>query len=104
MKAEQEAWANLREKYDSPGVFHFYNFFISQRVAEMFLPGRQHVHVRIVPDEAGDYFTWWDSEKDTFNFTAPAEVLVEVCFAYGSKAEEERGRGRLIRCRIERVG
>jgi len=60
--------------------------------------------VRIVADETGDYFTWHDYENDKFNFTHPIRAGVDICFLYGSRAEEDRGRGKLIRCRIEDLG
>lgn len=48
-----------------------------------------------------DYWAWWDSETDSVRHVWPREFLVEMCFPYGSKAESERGRGRVIRVRVE---
>ncbi len=66
--------------------------------------GDQHpiVPVRVVYDPKGAYWAWWDAEKRWFTMIYPAEVLVEMCFPYGSKAEESRGRGKLVNVRIDR--
>lgn len=42
------------------------------------------------------YWGWWDQERQMFNIVFVKKLLVEVCFPYGSKAEEDRGRGKLL--------
>ena len=59
------------------------------------------------------YWGWWEydfdwikgervanSTKGEFVFVYYHKGLVEMCFPYGSKAEEERGRGKLLPVRI----
>ncbi len=60
--------------------------------------------VRIVLDESGDYWTWHSYETDRFCFTHHWREGVEICFPYGSKAEEKAGRGKIKRCRVEVLG
>lgn len=48
-----------------------------------------------------DYWGWWKAEGDYVTYVYPREFLVEMCFAYGSKAETERGRGWMVRVRVE---
>jgi hypothetical protein len=46
--------------------------------------------------EEGQYFGWKDYSKQEYRMIWPSLVQAEVCFPYGSKAEEERGRGKLV--------
>lgn len=52
--------------------------------------------VETTADTPGCYWAWWDNEDNEFQFTAYKRFLVDMCFAYGSKVEEEHGRGHLI--------
>ena len=42
------------------------------------------------------YWAWWDRERERFLFVYPARSLVSMCFPYGSKAEEDAGRGQVL--------
>lgn len=53
--------------------------------------------------ETPDYWSWWDEKEQRFEFTWAAEFLLEMCFTYGTKAEEERGRGKKMRTVVEVV-
>jgi hypothetical protein len=50
-----------------------------------------------------DYWGWWKAEGDYVCLIYPRESLLEMCFPYGSKAETERGRGWVVRVRVEEV-
>ena len=102
MRKEQESYALQYPENDRASSLRYRDFFPSPMQMRLCGPPPYH-RVRIIPDEAGDYWTWWDSEKDDFHFTAFAKMAVEICFPYGSKAEEDRGRGKLIRCRVEPI-
>jgi hypothetical protein len=57
--------------------------------------------VLVTLDPNGDQWGWWDAEDKTFCMIFPRRMLVEMCFTYGSKVEEERDRGRVVQVRIE---
>lgn len=52
-------------------------------------------------DEESEYWAWWDSEHGRFEFVYQRKFLVDMCFPYGTKAEEERGKGRLLNVSVE---
>lgn len=81
----------------------FYSFF--EHLDIIRLTGQSPIiAVRVILDDAGDHYTWHDYERDTLDYTAPTLDMVEICFPYGTKTEEERGRGKLKRCRVEALG
>jgi hypothetical protein len=49
---------------------------------------------------SGCYWSWWDEEKQTFQFTCYWRGGVEMCFPYGTAIEEQRGRGKLLPVRV----
>ena len=60
--------------------------------------------VEVVEDDSGktdSYWGWWDAEKEKFQFVYAAKMLLNMCFAYGMKAEEDRGRGKGMPVRIQ---
>jgi hypothetical protein len=59
------------------------------------------VPVRISHDPTGTYWGWWDAKHQHFTMIYPRKMLAEMCFTYGSAAEEKRGRGRLVSLRVE---
>lgn len=54
----------------------------------------------IVEDPNGDYCGWWDNEAGEFHHIYPSPQLTEMCFPYGSKVEEDRGRGHKLPVRV----
>ncbi len=53
-------------------------------------------------NEETPYFGWLDLEGN-IPFIFPNIILLEVCFTYGSKAEVEANKGRVIRVFIKEV-
>ena len=47
-----------------------------------------------------DYWGWFDNEDGSFTFIWSAYFLLEMCFTYGMKAEENRGRGKAYRLEV----
>lgn len=47
-----------------------------------------------------DYWGWFDSEDGEFTFIWNAYFLLDMCFTYGMKAEEKRGRGKAYRLEV----
>lgn len=54
------------------------------------------------PDEETPYVGWLDNEGNIV-LIFPNRILLEVCFTYGTKAEEERGNGKVIRVFIKEI-
>ena len=50
-----------------------------------------------------DYWGWWDAEDKKFTLIWPKHFLLEMCFPYGTKAEEERGKGKIYRVNVKTV-
>ena len=40
---------------------------------------------------------WWDNKDEKFTMVWPSRVQLEVCFPYGYKIEEKRGKGHFLR-------
>jgi hypothetical protein len=59
--------------------------------------------VNAVEDVAGDYYGWQDTGAEDYVMIYPELFLLEMCFPYGSKAEVERGEGRVVRLNITEV-
>jgi hypothetical protein len=96
MRTQQISYATLKE-----GVFH--NFYPSAEQMRLCTSGPYH-KVCIIADPAGTYYTWHDFEKDEFLYTHCSRIGVAICFPYPIKSYEDRGRGKLIPCRIEYLG
>lgn len=62
------------------------------------------VRVRVTVTEDGPLWAWWDAKQDVIRNVFGSRTLLETCFTYGSKAEEERGRGKVIRARANVLG
>lgn len=52
-------------------------------------------------DTPGSYWGWWDAGEQRFGIVWYRKFLVEMCFPYGTKAEEERGKGKLLPVNIK---
>lgn len=50
-----------------------------------------------------DYWAWWDNEKEKFTLIWPKRFLLNMCFAYGMKAEEDIGRGKDYRVHVKQM-
>jgi hypothetical protein len=46
-----------------------------------------------------NYYAWWSNEDNKFIFVYKERYLLEMAFAYGTKTEEEQGKG--IVCPVE---
>lgn len=75
----------------------------STRLYDDTLPVHE-VAVEECAEEPGCYFAWWDAATERFDFVYPERGLVEMCFPYGTKIEEERGAGKLFAVRVIDLG
>lgn len=59
---------------------------------------------RTQDDPPSPYWGWVGAEcPQQYEMVWPAEVLLDMCFPYGPKAEEERGRGRKVNLVVTEV-
>lgn len=86
------------------GKFYYKNCFSSEKAVRMCSSEKIHkVNVReAFPEEDTPYVGWLKPEGD-IDFIFPNLTLLEVCFPYGTKAEAEKGRGKVIRVKIEEL-
>lgn len=63
------------------------------------------VAVREVTDDdpAATHWGWLRTGGDTPSMIWPSHAQFSVCFPYGYRAEEEAGRGRMVRLAVEEV-
>lgn len=57
--------------------------------------------IELPAEEPGCYWGWWDSQDRAFCHVYHGRALVEMCFTYGARGEEERGRGKVLPVRLE---
>lgn len=61
------------------------------------------IRERVSTDPPSDYWGWLGADKNYYHFVFYHKSLMEMCFPYGSKAEEERGRGRAVNLIVQFV-
>ena len=61
------------------------------------------VEVELELADDGQYYGWLETGEDTPSMIYPYETLFSMCFPYGPKAEEDRGRGKILRFNVKKV-
>ena len=58
--------------------------------------------VKVEEDFTGknEYYGWFDNSTQDYRMIWCKKQLVEICFPYGYKIEEEKGKGRLVPLKI----
>lgn len=92
-------YALLCSKPDTPERWN--HLFRLERSTKMCGEG-EVAAVEVREDPEGDHYAWWDNEHASFKFLWWNKMSVEICFPYGTKVEEERGRGKLCRVHVSR--
>ena len=74
------------------------------RTVEMY--GDKPVPVVVSVDDEGTHWGWLDVDRagEAPTMVQPHYGLYSMQFPYGPEAEEQRGRGRTVRLRVEEVG
>lgn len=87
----------------------FEHFYLSVLQVEM-CGNKEAFLVRLTPDDEGDFYGWhYSDHPDNGSFAGQVSMiyrrafLVEMCFPYGLEAEVKRGRGNLVRLRVEEI-
>jgi len=58
------------------------------------------MEVEVTEDPEGPYHGWLETGEDTPSMIWPSQAQRDMCFAYGPKTEEDRGRGKMMRFTI----
>ena len=106
MTTESKTWEMFAQQSSSETLHNFYTSLLAYGVC-----GPDPVfHVQVTLDPEGPYYGWLYSD-DPANGSNVGHVsmifahrmLVEICFPYGTAVEEKRGRGKIVRLRVERL-
>ena len=92
-------------KHQGPNGEHFRDVSPHPRLTALYGSGPIFkVSMRAVrADESSPYWGWWDAERETISMIWPDKRLLNMCFPYGPKAEEERGRGLRVNLVLEEL-
>jgi hypothetical protein len=92
-------------EYAGISTFHgdkepsYVNFFPNPWGVKQY--GHEKIYEVIVREpkdgEKPKYWSWWDEEKQRFELTYAKELLLDMCFAYGTDCEEKAGKGKKVR-------
>ncbi len=96
-------WKMWASKYNSDITGIYYMHFGSYRFVELHGLDNPIVEVELEENPKGTYFGFVEDGKLEGCLTWPSEVQFEMCFPYGSKVEEEKGRGKKIRLSIKEI-
>ena len=61
------------------------------------------VEVKVDVDKNGTYYGWLRSNRDVPTMIWPSKIQFEMCFPYGPKIEEEKGKGKVLRLSIKKT-
>lgn len=90
---------------------HYHHFGIIPTLAHLYGDSPENIHninLRISEDQSQpvdnnphvDYWGWFDFQKKDFTLIYPQKFLLNMCFTYGIKAEEDSGKGKAYRLEI----
>ncbi|KKL81869.1 hypothetical protein LCGC14_1990450 [marine sediment metagenome] len=71
-----------------------------KRYVELFGMSNTIVPVIVEESDGGTYYGWLETDENEPRMICPSEVEVDMCFPYGYKIEEKKGRGRRIRLTV----
>jgi hypothetical protein len=104
------------EKNGPDGKIAYLNIYRHPKSTYLSLPGkdfvelkfRQATSVEIAEEKSGNlperlYWAWLENGADHFIMIQPHESLFEICFAHGSSAEVNAGKGKIYRLAVEKT-
>ena len=98
-------YAAEQDSYDGSGKY-FRDIYPSimqvQMCAEPDTPIYE-VNVEKTTDTENSYWAW-SNEYDDISMIYPVFLLLDMCFPYSVKAEEDAGNGKIIRVTVKRIG
>lgn len=109
-----ELYAIERDSSQKKGEVWYSDFYYHIELLKMCFVGKKIVKVRLTELEQPEDDCYWSWKKlmsnklkaepldpPEFHFTHYMKPGVEICFAYGSKVEEDRGYGKLVPVKME---
>lgn len=73
----------------------------TRRYVELHQTGDRISPVIVTEDEAGIYYGWVETGSNCPTMIWPSRGQLDMCFPKGADPEVERGKGRVVRLRIE---
>jgi hypothetical protein len=85
-------------RFSPTGGTYLAHFFHSPLSVKMCGDGKFPIFEVVVTKgtDLNGYWGWWEAERQGFLFVYPSRPQLEMCFTYGSKIEEERGKGKMM--------
>jgi hypothetical protein len=62
---------------------------------------RLKIRERLPDDPPSQYWGWLETDSDYYEMIQPVRLFFDMCFTYGPKAEEDRGRGHAVNLHVE---
>ncbi len=94
----------VKRRREQDGKTYYTNIFSHIKQVEMCIEKHEKIYEIDVNEtkeiNEDSYYGWLEPEGD-ISYVYPHLALVSVCFTYGYEAEEKRGRGKVIRVKIE---
>jgi hypothetical protein len=56
--------------------------------------------VTVTEDANGNYWAWWDNERQSFLLVYSSKLLVDICFPGGVDMAEKLGKGHLLQVSV----
>jgi len=94
-------WTTQRKKDNEIYYWGFGNEFYAGLYSD--IDNEPVVEVDVTIDPAGTYWAMYQIEEDILDFIYPNEHCFRVCFTYGPEDEEERGRGKIVKCVVKEI-
>lgn len=90
-------------KCDRSGYTHIFSHWLGTKACL----GRKPtaiLQLELIEDENGTHWAWQATGDDIYSMIMPSKLHFECCFPYGSKAEVDRGKGRVVRLTVREIG
>ena len=85
---------------------YYTNIFSHEKAVKMCNNSPEKIYkidIREATEDEETPYVGWLYPDGTISFIFPNRVLLEVCFPYGTKAETEMGKGKVIRIVIKEI-
>lgn len=98
------SWLACAHYYDDgPQGRCFYAHIGARRWVELHGLKREIVDVKITEDPQGDYWGWLATDETRPSMIWASLAQFRICFPYGPEAEVQRGKGVILRLRVEKA-
>ena len=70
------------------------------KTTQLYVGKKTILSLHVSENPNGEYWAWWDSKRNQFKMVSHVKSGIDICFPYGVDAEEEAGKGNLLRVTI----